>query len=108
MVHLGLKWHQYTVNYLGVTITIKPSKDKFELFRLNLENYCDKLVPKLNLWRTKGLILLGKITSLKSLILPKLYDKLSMLPTEIHPPFMKYLNALVYGFIWGSKWERIS
>ena len=31
-----------------------------------------------------------------------------MLPTEIHSPFIKQLNALIYGFIWGSKWERIS
>ena len=38
MAHLGLQWPQSTVNYLGVTIPIKPSKDKFELFRLNLEN----------------------------------------------------------------------
>ena len=32
MAHLGLKWLQYTINCLGVTIPIKPSKDKFELF----------------------------------------------------------------------------
>ena len=31
-----------------------------------------------------------------------------MLPTKIHPPYIKGLNALIYGFIWGSKWERIS
>ena len=31
-----------------------------------------------------------------------------MLPTEIHPPFIKHLNAFIYGFIWGSKCERIS
>ena len=31
-----------------------------------------------------------------------------MLPTKIHPPFIKHLNALIYGFIWGSKCERIS
>ena len=31
-----------------------------------------------------------------------------MLPTEIHPSFIKDLNAFIYGFIWGSKWERIS
>ena len=48
MAHLGFKWPQYTVNYLGVTIPIKPSKDKFELFWLNFESYCDKLAPKLN------------------------------------------------------------
>ena len=31
-----------------------------------------------------------------------------MLPIEIHLPFIKQLNALIYGFIWGSKWERIN
>ena len=31
-----------------------------------------------------------------------------MLQIEIHPPFIKHLNALIYGFICGSKWERIS
>ena len=45
---------------------------------------------------------------LKSFILPKLYDKLSILPIEIHPPFLKRLNASIYGFVWVSKWERIS
>ena len=64
MPHLGLKWSQYTVNYLGVTTPIKPFKDKFELFRLNLENHCDILALKLNLRKTRGLNLLGKITIL--------------------------------------------
>ena len=103
MAHLGLKWPQCTINYLDVTIPLKPSKDKFELFRLNPENYSDKLAPKLNLWKTRGLTLLGKITILKSLILPKLYCKLSMLLTEIYSSFIKHLNALSYGFTWGFK-----
>ena len=30
-----------------------------------------------------------------------------MLPTEVNSPFMKSLNKIIYGFIWGSKWERI-
>ena len=108
MAHFGLQWPQYTVNYLGVTIPITPFKDKFELFRLNLENYCDELAPKLNLHKTKDLTILEKITILKSLILPKFCYKLSMFPAEIHPPFIKHLNVFIYGFIWGSKWERIS
>ena len=47
MTHLGLNWPQHTVNYLDVTISIKPSKDRFELFQLNLYSYCDKLAPPL-------------------------------------------------------------
>ena len=43
-----------------------------------------------------------KIIILKSLIFSKLYYKLSMLPSEIHPPFIKRLNVLIYGFIWES------
>ena len=31
-----------------------------------------------------------------------------MLPIEIYPLFIKHLNALIYGFLWGSKCERIS
>ena len=58
--------------------------------------------------QTRGLTLLGKVTILKSRILTTLYYKLSIWPIEIHPPFVKHLNALIYGFIWGSKWERIS
>ena len=31
-----------------------------------------------------------------------------MIPSHIFPPFLKSLNQIVYSFIWGSKWERIS
>ena len=58
MDHLGLNWPQHITNYLEVTIRIKPSKDKFETFRSNLESYCDKLAPKLTLYLTRGLTLL--------------------------------------------------
>ena len=107
LTHLGLNWPQHTVNYVGATISIKPFKDKFELLRLNLNSYCNKLAPKLNLRKTRGLTLLGKITILKSLILLKLYHKLSLLPTEIFPSFLKGLTALLCGFIWGSEWNAI-
>ena len=87
MAHRGLKWPLHTVNYLSVTIPIKACKDKYELFRINFDSYCNKLAPKLNLWKTRGLTLLGNITIFKSFILLKLYYKLAMLPIEIHPPF---------------------
>ena len=56
------------MNYLDVTIPIKPSKDKFEKFRLNLESYCNKLAPKLNLNRKQqALIYLENLQFLKIL-----------------------------------------
>ena len=50
--------------------------------------------------KTKSPTSLGKITILKSLNLIKLFYKLSILPTEIRPIFMKCLNAFNYGSIY--------
>ena len=82
MAQMDLKWPQHFINYLGGTIPINPSKDIFELFRLNLDSYRDKLAPKLDLWKTKGISILDKITNRRNLILPKLYYKLTVLSTE--------------------------
>jgi len=91
-----------------LTIPINITSHKCEIFRLNFDGYCDKLASKLNLWKSKGLTVLGKIAILKTLVLPKLTCKLSLLPTDLYPPFLKSLNQLIYGFIWNCKWERIS
>ena len=79
--HFDLLWPDDTIQYLGVTIPTKPKGDKYELFRLNFDRYCPKLQTTgiLNLWKSRGLTLLGKITILKSLIFPKLMFKLFMI-----------------------------
>ena len=53
--------------------------------------------------------LLGKITVLKTLIIPKLIHKASYLPIQLPVPkkFVKQLNRVLFTFIWGSKWEKI-
>ena len=106
--HFGLQWPDDNIQYLGLTIPTKPKGNKYELFRLNFDGYCPKLQTILNLWKSRGLTLLGKITILKCLVFPKLLFKLSMIPSHIFPPFLRSLNQIVYSFIWGSKWERIS
>ena len=68
----GLQWPDDTIQYLGLTIPTKPKGDEYELFRLNFDGYCPKLQTILNLWKSRGLTLLGKITILKCLIFPKL------------------------------------
>jgi len=61
----------------------------------------------LNLWKAKNLTLIGRITILKCIILPKLFYKFSLLPCNINLPFIKSLNRIIYGLILGLKWERI-
>jgi len=38
----GLLWSDNTIQYLGLTIPIKLSCDKYHLFYLNFDGYCDK------------------------------------------------------------------
>jgi len=77
---------------------------------MNFDGYCNKIESILNLWKSRGLTLIGKINIVKCLILPlpKLLYKLSVLPTDVYPPFLKFFDKISYGFIWGSRWERIS
>jgi len=89
MLNKGLQWPTDSIQYLGLTTPTKTCNTKFELFQLNFHRYCEKLASKLNLWKSRGLTLLEKITLLKTLILSKLFYKLSLLPTDIYPPFFK-------------------
>ena len=61
----------------------------------------------LNIWSSRGLTLLGKITIIKGLIISKLVHKASNLPFCLPDAFIKDLNQVMFRFIWGSKWEKI-
>ena len=52
-------------------------------------------------------MLLGKITVLKSLVVPKIVYKVTNLPVTLPGTFTKELNKIMYKFIWDSKWEKI-
>ena len=57
---------------------------------------------------SRSLTLLGKITVLKNLIIPKIIYKVSHLPIFLPDNFVNELNQILFRFIWGSKWEKIS
>ena len=50
------------------------------------------------LWSCRGLSLYGKITIIKSLLLPKMLYVFSILPTS--GDFIKQLNTIIYNFLW--------
>ena len=60
-----------------------------------LENM-DKIKKLLNLWSNRGLSLYGKVTVIKSLVIPKLVYICSLLP--VADEFVKELNRLVLNF----------
>jgi len=84
-----LQWEESIIQNLGIIIPIEPCNDKYEIFRLNFDGYCHKLEFILNLWKCGDLSLIGKITILKYLVLPKLIYKLAILPPVKFFPFLK-------------------
>ena len=50
---------------------------------------------------------MGKITIIKSIIIPKFVYKASNLPVVLPDSFIKQVNQILFKFILGSKWEKI-
>ena len=102
----GPTWPVDSVTYLGITIPV--SKEKKNIFELNFANTVNKIRSILNVWSSRSLSLLGKITIIKSLVVPILIYKISLAPCEIPTKFIQEVNKTIFQFIWGSKWERIA
>ena len=105
----GLKWPTETFKYLGVLVPVKKCYDNAKkLVELNLVPLLNKMKNILSLWSSRNLTLMGKITIVKSLIIPRMIYKVSILPLIIPKTLITKINKLLFKFIWGSNWERVS
>ena len=100
-----LTWPVNNFTYLGVTIPIRNIKAT--LFNLNFDSSLANIQRIINMWSRRGLTLLGKVTIIKSLIIPTLLYKLSMVPALVPEQFVRKLNRMIFTFLWGSSWERV-
>ena len=51
---------------------------------------------------------MGKTTIVKSLVIPRMIYKASILPPIIPRTLITKISKLLFKFIWGSNWERVS
>ena len=83
---------------------MKRKKKKYYFYDPKLlveKNFIEKLdtIKKLiNMWSSRGLSLYGKVTIIKSLVIPKFVYVSSLLPTP--KEVIKQLNQLVFKFLW--------
>ena len=94
---LGIKWPTEPIKALGVFFTYdhKLSHSK---------NFSEKIVDikkLINIWSSRGLSVYGKVTLIKSLLIPKIVYTSSLLPTPEH--IVKDLNHILYKFLWKGK-----
>ena len=97
MKPLGIKWPQDPIKALGVFF----SYDKQLLYLKNFSDKLDDIKKLINIWSSRGLSLYGKVTIIKTLLLPKIVYLSSVLPTPKN--FIKELNRLIYKFLWNGK-----
>ena len=90
----GIKWPNEPIKALGVYY----SYDAKLLLEKNFIAKLDTIKKLINIWSYRGLSLYGKVTIIKSLIMPKLVYVSSLLPTP--KEVIKQLNQLLFKFLW--------
>ena len=90
-----------TNKILGITMT---TNGKYEdLIKLNYDEKKAKI--KINIiqsWSKRSLTLFGKVTIIKSLIVPQLTYLLSVLPNP-GQHYLKDIDSLIFNFLWDNK-----
>ena len=95
-------WTLGPVNVLGITF----DANRDNLFHLNYTPKLSRLKNKLNLWSTRDLTPIGRITIIKTFALSQLIFLFQVLP---NPPstFIKELETYLFRFIWSGKPDKI-
>ena len=90
---LGLKWSK-SVKALGILFTYNDT----DQLRKNFYDKLKDIRTQIWFWNCQGLSLFGKVTIIKSLLLPKMLYVFSILTTP--EEFIKQLNTIIYSFLW--------
>ena len=94
---LGIKWPSEPIKALGVFYTY----DQKLLLEKNFIENLDKIKKLINVWSSRGLSIYGKVTIIKSLVIPKFVYVASLMPTP--KDVVVELNRLLFKFLWNGK-----
>ena len=97
----NFKWTK-KLKVLGVVF----SNDEHEAYEENFENKLIQMQVIANSWKRRNITIRGRITLVKSLLLPKLTHILVSLPRP-SGNFIKKLKTVMFHFIWGGKVDRL-
>ena len=97
-----LDWFVSNFKLLGINFSL----DLSSMPDLNFRKKIIDVSKILKSWQHRKLTLLGKVTMIKTLALPKLIHLLTSLP-NLKQSLFNNLNKLVFNFIWDGKPEKI-
>ena len=99
----GLIWKNSSFSCLGINFSLNLAS----LFDLNFVPKLSTVEQTLNCWRSRGLSLIGKVTVIKTLILPQFLYLFSTLCIKIPESFYKKVDKLFFKFIWSGCNDRV-
>jgi exonuclease III len=97
----GLKWNTLPINLLGISIT----NDENRSIQDNFAKKVDSINILTKLWSTRNLSMKGKLTIIKSILIPKLVYPCTILITP--PEIIKQVDNIITKFLWNWKQPKI-
>ena len=94
---INIKVPSGPIKIVGIFFSQVPS----ETYNGNFTEKILKIKKLLNVWRQRGLTLIGKIQIIKSLIIPIVMFTCANINTPPH--FLQDINQIVYNFLWNGK-----
>ena len=93
----GINWPSEPIRALGVFFTY----DQQLLYEKNFQEKLVNMKKFTIIWTLSGLSICGKVTIVKSLLVPKLVYMSLLLPTPLH--IIKQVNHTICTFLWKGK-----
>ena len=97
----NINWATDTVKCLGIYF----GYDKLKCNKLNLEKQFLKVEKIIKDWTKRNLTMLGRITVVKSLIIPNITYVASV--TTLDKEYLAKFKRLIFSFIWNNKQEKV-
>ena len=98
----GIKWIDCPFKTLGFWFSINYD----EMFQLNTNEKMKTMQNTINSWSSRCLTIKGKITVLKSLIVPHLQQLASVFP--LNDTFIAHIEKIIFNFVWSNRKHLVS
>ena len=92
------------IRYLCINISARLS----ELTKLNYVQLLKTVEDNLTRWKSLPISLMGRVATIKMIILPKVNYLFSMIPIKPSATWFKSLDSCISKFLWKNKPPRIS
>uniref|UniRef100_A0A3Q2ZER1 Reverse transcriptase domain-containing protein n=1 Tax=Kryptolebias marmoratus TaxID=37003 RepID=A0A3Q2ZER1_KRYMA len=96
--------HSGNITYLGINISPRLE----DLIKMNHIPLLKKIEDDLTRWKSLPISLMGRVASVKMMILPRINYLFSMIPNKPSTKWFKSLDSFISKFLWKSKTPRIS